>query len=498
MTDIKTAALLACARAYYDRGANVQYDQYSMDRVLQLTPRRRIYQPPEAGTEQNTLYLDCSGFIHAAYYNTFGKTIPATLTWHMIDHVKPRILYCQLTHEETEDELRELAEKIRLLLRPGDVITYELHLGNGHTMMVLNDHQMIHCSQHGHLGSYDYSKRCNRHINRGFMWIDSLDDLFGPLPDGRERNFLFSSRVKRFAISRPLECFGEPTEEALLRLKGCTGLRCAVTTSHPGGRQACPGDTVHYTVRVDNLTEETQEAKILFKAPAGTVLLSGIDADRSIPPGKTLTMQAAVRVGAADRICLDGPEVRVNGMQVFAPRVLLRRAGSTPEKEALIRRAADAVRGGDGVMSAVAEVFRGCGVAMEPREQPYALTCFHQFDAVAGCVLARLPQNPRQDLAVYGMFGGSGVITPEMAYSEHVRTTQLRLRDLESGDVIWCSDDPYGIGAYACLFTGDSLLGVFESGGETQTLQGAEMERFIDSLFGRYAFLLLRPWQAMN
>ena len=85
-------------------------------------------------------------------------------------------------------------------------------------MMVLNDHQMIHCSQHGNPGSYDYKERCNRHIDRGFMWIDPLEDLFGPQPDGKERNFLFSSRVKRFAVSRPLESFGEPTEEAMKRL----------------------------------------------------------------------------------------------------------------------------------------------------------------------------------------------------------------------------------------------------------------------------------------
>jgi len=498
MPDIKTEALLACARAYYERGAALQYDQCSMDRVLQLTPRRRIYQPPEAGTSQNTLYLDCSGFIHAAYYNTFGSTIPATLTWHMIDHVKPRVFYYELTHEETEETLQQIEAEIRSLLRPGDILTYELHSGNGHTMMVLNDYRLIHCSQHGHLGSYDYSKRQNRHLDRGFMWIDSLDNLFDPLQAGEDRDYLFSTRVKRFSVSRPLDSFGEPTEEAMLRLKGCSGLRCSVTTSHPGGRQARPGDTVRYTVTVDNLSEETRPVRILFDPPAGTCLLSGIDAAGEVPSGGTLTADAAVRVALADKICLEGPEVRVNGMRVFSPRVLLGAAPSIPEKELLIRQAETFIRQGLGVTEAVAKVVRGLGVAMEPQAPRYAVTYFHQYDAVAGCVLARLPQKPQQDLAVYGMFGGMGVITPEMAYSESIRTTQLSLRDLEPGDVIWCSDDPYGTGAYACLYTGESLVGSFESNGQCRALQGEEMDRFIDTLFGRYAFLLLRPWQGVK
>ena len=44
----KQKVLLAMARAYYDRGSYVQYDQRSMDRVLELTPRRRKRLPPES------------------------------------------------------------------------------------------------------------------------------------------------------------------------------------------------------------------------------------------------------------------------------------------------------------------------------------------------------------------------------------------------------------------------------------------------------------------
>ena len=37
--ELKRQAVLTVAKAYYDRGKYTQYDQRSMDRVLQLTPR---------------------------------------------------------------------------------------------------------------------------------------------------------------------------------------------------------------------------------------------------------------------------------------------------------------------------------------------------------------------------------------------------------------------------------------------------------------------------
>lgn len=53
----KTDALLAVAKAFYDRGPCVQYDQLSMDRLLRVTPRRRRMAAPEDATRQSTLFL---------------------------------------------------------------------------------------------------------------------------------------------------------------------------------------------------------------------------------------------------------------------------------------------------------------------------------------------------------------------------------------------------------------------------------------------------------
>ena len=43
----KARVLLATAKAFVDRGPQLQYDQLSMDRDVQITSRRRYTLPPE-------------------------------------------------------------------------------------------------------------------------------------------------------------------------------------------------------------------------------------------------------------------------------------------------------------------------------------------------------------------------------------------------------------------------------------------------------------------
>ena len=76
----KQQALVTVAKAFYDRAQYTQYDQRSMDRLLQLTPRRRKRLPPEAGNSQYVHFLDCSGYTSAIYLTAFGYELPSDLT----------------------------------------------------------------------------------------------------------------------------------------------------------------------------------------------------------------------------------------------------------------------------------------------------------------------------------------------------------------------------------------------------------------------------------
>jgi hypothetical protein len=54
-------------------------------------------------------------------------------------------------------------------------------------------------------------------------------------------------------------------------------------------------------------------------------------------------------------------------------------------------------------------------------------------------------------------------------------------------------DDSFGDQAYSAFYDGERFIGSFEAGGQTRTMEGEELEQFVDSLFGRFAFLHLRP-----
>ena len=476
MTDRRTEALIACAEAYFARGEWVQYDQLSMDRLLRITPRRRIFLPPEAGTPQHTLYLDCSGFIHAVFYQTFGYELPAKLTWHMIEQVKPRLFYYELTHEESEAELDEMRAKLRAMLRPGDIVTYEYAAGNGHTMLIVSDTEFMHCSGNGHPGSYLYSEKRDQIIPGGAISRDPIEAYFAPRGES-ERFYLFSKKIKRFAVCRPLAAVGGPTPEALARLENGTELSFSVLSSRPGGRTICPGERILYRVQGKNSGRMAKTVPIHFENPEGTCLEDAAGKMLDLPGGGSGEVSFSLLVEEAKDGLPRAPRIQVGKQPLWAPPFLSKRASRPGGGAAFAENRLKEIEAGGSVWpDAAADIRR----------------YFFPFDALTQDIVYRRPQKPLAEAAVYGMFGGIGVITPEMGPESGMRCTRISRQDLECGDIILCSEDSYGVHSYACLVTKDALMGQFEADGPIETRQGEEADRFLDSLFGRFAFILLR------
>ena len=114
---MKTEALFAMAEAYFLRGEWLQYDQLSMDRVVRISPRRESFAPPEAASPSRRLHLDCSSFVWALFYMTFGYMLEADLTWHMTNYLRPEVFYYEPTHKETPECIAELKRQIAELLK---------------------------------------------------------------------------------------------------------------------------------------------------------------------------------------------------------------------------------------------------------------------------------------------------------------------------------------------------------------------------------------------
>ena len=148
------------------------------------------------------------------------------------------------------------------------------------------------------------------------------------------------------------------------------------------------------------------------------------------------------------------------------------------------------------VMQAAAEAYRARGIALASDAGEVLNALFYRHDSALGSVFSRKPQAPERDMAVYSYFGGYAVITPEAAHGERVRTAGIRRADLQPGDLILCGDDARLSHAYTCFYTGEALVGVFGAGEGMRTMMGAELDAFLETLFGRFCFALIRPYLA--
>ena len=482
----KLSALLTVAQAYLDRYGAIQYDQRAMDRKIQLTQRRAKMLPPEAATEEYTLFLDCSSYVFTLFRETFGYELPSDLTWHMIDLVKPRVFLYEKTGAETDDEKAEIIKKIRATLEPGDIITYDRHSGSGHTMLYIGDEKYTHCTPNGRPNSYDYENKKSREYETG-LFIDTLEKLFGG------RLFAEKSNVRRISISRPLEVVGEPTESTLKRIGDAKGLYLAVTSSHSLGNTAKAGDIVEYTLTVRS--KEEKEITVLFEAAEKTELCGSASAEFQIGAGEERRINFSVKVsdGAMKNPILPAPRVTVNGLNVFVHGTPLGEHLLNCELSEINKHAKEEISDLSSPLRVLSEAYGKTGLTVYDSESTYIRKLFAMFDSTSGDVLYRKAQNPKSDGAVYSLFGGTGVTTPENVSDPFVRCTKTKRADLAPGDIIIICDDPYGLVTYSCYYTGDSLIGKFEANGSTSTITGDAIDKFADSLLGRFSFVVIRP-----
>lgn len=496
----KQQALVTVAKVFYDRAEFTQYDQRSMDRLLQLTPRRRKRLPPEAGNSQYIHFLDCSGYTSAIYLTAFGYELPSDLTWIMVDQLENRVFYYEMTHEETIADVQRIKQQVFDLVQPGDLITWQRVKGSGHIIMCMGNGEYTECTTPpGQKNSYNYEECKNQIYERG-IWMRKLEKLFPVTEEMWETNRgLFRENVVRFSIHRCAEVAGDILPQTKLRMGKAKDLWCAVENSAPGSVPAYPGETVDYTVIVRNQGEEEKQISITFAPPAGTVFAGEGNIEKTLQVGEEIRLTFTVTVEQDNKaISLDGPVVTVNDLIVYAHPVLLGRKMTDAQWEAVKKTTLEEIAKGATVVEAAARGYAPLGIQMDGRQKRYSWTYFCYHDSTAGDVLSRQPQKPFADLAVYGGFGGKNVITPEMtAVPGNVRTTHILPRDFLPGDVLLCMDDAFGDKAYSAFFDGERLIGSFEADGQTRTIEGEELEKFIDSLFGRFAFLHLRPSQGL-
>lgn len=469
MQDLKINALLATVKAYMSRGNYIQYDQRCMDRMTFFSPRRTKYLPPEAATEQYTFYLDCSSYVGALFYETFGYELESDLTWHMIDLVKPRIYYYEFTHNESVEDRRKIEEDIRKLLLPGDVITYDRGVGSGHTMLYIGDGKYTHCTPNGRPDSYDYINKKSREYPDGALFIEELSVLF--------ETRLFEKNVRRFSVSRPLSLVGQPTERTMRRIGSTNELICSVITSHPGGRNVLPGEFAEYNVLVKNSSNETRYIEVCFYHQGSLT-----KKELSIEAAHTESAIFSVNADENNDLWVEGVQVKINSMEIYVPRILKGKDFKEDVLEKISSMIIENMHKKKDTYELISEAYKEVGINLEKSARHCLNKLFYLHDCPVGDVLSRRIQKPFEDMTVYSYFGGTGVVTPEIAYNNDVRTNQIKITDFLEGDVILVSDDAYFNSVQSYYYTGETFIGWDKS-----------LNEFTDSLLGNFCFVLLRP-----
>ena len=389
--DQRQEALLAVAYDYYNHRSEIQYDQRSMDRFVQITPRRRKYFAPEAATGQYTLHLDCSAFCFAVYYQALGIELPYDITWHMYEHMEPLVYKYEKTFDETPEEKKKVAEDFAAALQPGDLITI-LHQGQaGHIMIYIGDGKFMHCCPkvQGTDDSYNYAARDEKK-NRNAILIDHTADITdivtGPdaeVLSGYKRYNLFSPKETKIAVHRPWLLAEKPTEAALLRMGAHKGLHSGVEASHWGGRQAAAGEVVEYRVKVKNLNPQPKDVEVKFQAPKGTSFGGETSCTAVLDAGEEKIFTFGVIVETETDFILDAPQVQVNGLAVPAKKVLLGPSVDPADSDALVQHVTGLMAEGREALAAAAEGYAKYGIAVNPVKKHHIRTLFRHFDTCA-------------------------------------------------------------------------------------------------------------------
>lgn len=317
------------AYAFLNAGMQVDYDQYNT--------RRNINPTPEMATASQRVFLDCSSYVNAVYYNAFGVNVlpyeireKSATTKNFTDYAMNNpgtadvVGFWTVADYETAEEKAALLEEIKYSLQVGDVITYRKTKGTGHSLIYVGNGKILHCANSG---SYTHNEsdpnKSYDTLAFGDIKTETVSNLF---EFASAERYLLKSDKENFSILRPIARGLAPTEQTLCRLTIPhlnieKSVDCGMYTS------VFAGDTLIYTVTLQNIGSALIEG-ITFSdtLPAGTTLLSydeGITVNGrelswtgSLEKGKKATLTYSVTVDASALGSTISSEGTVNGLKL--------------------------------------------------------------------------------------------------------------------------------------------------------------------------------------
>lgn len=328
--------------AYYRQGTQIYYDQ-----------RYRDENPsPEAASAAQKLFLDCSSFVNAVYFEAFGVNVqnasieersPQTgvYTGYAKENLgkSPDVVgYWETADYPTKESQKELLASVLASLQVGDVLVYrhgKSSATSGHALLYIGDGMFLHST--GSQATYEAADplnnedKCNlMEMTHGTVQKISAAAMF---TDTTSNRYLFrndsSDKMFHFCVLRPLARGLEAIEKTQNRMQ-IAGLSMEKSISCGISGAVARGAEITYVLTVQNhssnvytgvLFEDTLSEHLSFVRGSADLTVNGQKVSASISVGAmehvTLTWTAKVKETAPVGALIESKSTAFGGVDVF-------------------------------------------------------------------------------------------------------------------------------------------------------------------------------------
>ncbi|MBQ7623710.1 MAG: C40 family peptidase [Clostridia bacterium] len=472
------------------RGWDVQYDKTSLSQNFygqsgQNCWRRQYQRGPETVTSQHVLYTDCSGFCDMVYNVGFDYDIPGVDTSGMAYVTAGRMFFWDGSGGDIAPELA--AEKFLEVIEPGDVII-QRGSSAGHAMLYIGNGWIAHCTnthEGGDANDYNYLVKNDSPEPFGGMTFDKIDVLTDPAG----AYYTFTSSYVAVNVFRPLSLGIKPNETATLRAKNLKGVITYKECSAFQYGTASKGSDVTFTYVFRNDTKDAKTVSLEDKLPAGLAFKSGdvsfeggaLSKSVSVPARSTVKLSYTATVTAENGTRIDCADTKIGGI---------------PANETPFRVRSTLENGGKAITDAYKSVSASNDLDYINAVYKKALGRETTIGAKADFIKKTFETKDEKVCAkvssdlMINEFAFGGISCNDMKSIESHRMRNLEMRDLVAGDVIAVLKDPTTLELW--LYVGENKLAVFENGA-LRIVPSANAIALLQSIFGEYAFAVLRP-----
>lgn len=245
-------AVKEVAYAFYNQESQINYNQ--------TISRRMVNPSPEEATSQHMMYLDCSSYVNAVYYEAFGENILPYSELEVSPNTKNYMAYARenptnvdvigvwLREDCTTPQAQaEAMEKAKKLLQVGDVVNYRKG-STGHVMLYVGDDNFLHSTGDDYNVGFKPEDSHEGGVERhGTVSQDTLSLFF----DETGSRYMLKKGYEGFCILRPIARNLEVTKETKDRMLS-RGLDAEKTSNKGVNTSLAVGEEITYTLTIKN------------------------------------------------------------------------------------------------------------------------------------------------------------------------------------------------------------------------------------------------------